>query len=345
MPSLDKTVDQSIKELDREVVARIKKARKKDTTRLNKDRITKLTISTDPHQFYRKLGLLYHPDTNKLVEKLADYQYKIWREVFEFPYRLTLKSQKIGLSTSILMEDLQLALLPTTYKESCRGKDILIVGQTYDQALEHLHTLRRMLVNSDYFGKFLITKPDKALLRDEATKVSVIFLRNPEDEKRPTRIIARGPDERGLWSWKTVKHIHMSDIAINDSVDDSGTFNASFSRLANTNGTMHIETPPKGQLKTTWKIYQASKLKEGTKNKILQFRINEISYHEAIEADIITEEFIEGERERLGPEFPVYYECQFQNPSTTWYDKDLFRFSDKLAEKVNYWNSVAYVPP
>jgi hypothetical protein len=34
----------------------------------------------------------------------------------------------------------------------------------------------------------------------------------------------------------------MSDVAVTNQVDDSGLFAAAFSRLANTNGTLTIET-------------------------------------------------------------------------------------------------------
>ena len=38
----------------------------------------------------------------------------------------------------------------------------------------------------------------------------------------------------------------MSDVAVQLAKDDSGFFGAVFSRLANTNGSMLIETPPRG---------------------------------------------------------------------------------------------------
>ena len=64
-----------------------------------------------------------------------------------------------------------------------------------------------------------------------------------------------------------------------------------------------------------------------------QFKVRELPYTEAIHAGVIRPEVIEGERERLGVMFPMYYECEFFNSATTWYPtKYLEEFDDEYGE-------------
>ena len=51
--------------------------------------------------------------------------------------------------------------------------------------------------------------------------------------------------ETQVWSWKQVGHIH-----------DSSLFAAAFSRLANTDGTMLIELPPRRPVGKVYEIYE-----------------------------------------------------------------------------------------
>ena len=48
----------------------------------------------------------------------------------------------------------------------------------------------------------------------------------------------------------------MSDIAATNLVDDSGLFAAAFSRLANTDGSLIIETPPRGARGRVYEIFE-----------------------------------------------------------------------------------------
>jgi hypothetical protein len=191
-----------------------------------------------------------------------------------------------------------------------------------------------MILGSKKYSQFLITKPTQLVLRDEATKASMIFLKNTNNINKPTRIIALSPSERAVWSWKEVKHIHMSDVAVNPAINDSGLFGASFSRLANTNGSLLIESPPRGQRGEIWNIYQASKLQGDEEHEMAKFKVREISAEMAVDNGIITQQFLNEERVRLGVLYAQYYECAFLNPYTSWYDENRFIVSDKLAKKV-----------
>ncbi|MDH3502817.1 MAG: hypothetical protein OEL69_10005 [Nitrosopumilus sp.] len=48
----------------------------------------------------------------------------------------------------------------------------------------------------------------------------------------------------------------------------------------------------------------------------------------AVQAGLITQEFLDAERERLGPLYPMYYECDFYNSSSTWYKPEYFVYGD-----------------
>jgi len=82
------------------------------------------------------------------VTRLTDYQYKIWN--CKSKSILCCKSHKSRLSTSELIHDFQEALLNP-------GHDILVVGQSERQAIEHIYTLKRLITDSEKYRKYLIT--------------------------------------------------------------------------------------------------------------------------------------------------------------------------------------------
>jgi len=262
-------------------------------------------IPIKARDFYHDFGHLTHPKTGRPIEDLTDYQYQVWDD--KSKYRLVIKSQKIGLSTSCLLEDFQKALT------TCRSKDILLIAQTQDQANEHLLTLKIMIINSPKYRKYLITEANEMLFREEKTKLNTIFIKNPDNPRNRTRIIGKGPSEAALWSWKNVGHIHMSDIAANKLKDDSPVFAAAFSRLASTNGTFLIETPPRGPFKKTFEIYQQSLAEQKNPERpSSMFSIHHISAQQAVNHGVIDQDFLNDERQRLGPTlYAQNYETEF----------------------------------
>jgi hypothetical protein len=48
----------------------------------------------------------------------------------------------------------------------------------------------------------------------------------------------------------------------------------------------------------------------------------------AVDAGLINQEFLDVERERLGPTYLMYYECDFNNSSSMWYRLEFFKFVD-----------------
>ena len=270
-----------------------------------KSQPSKEYIPDDPQEFYQDLGLITHPNTGKPVPQLTEYQKEVWKAK-NHKYRLVVKSQKVGLSTSVLIEVLQHALT------DCKGYEILIIGQTADAAKEHLYTLRNMMRNSTKYAKYLITTQQENLSRDEATKATIMYLVNPDNPSKPTRIIAKGPDEQGIWSWKSVKFIMISDITVTKKVDYSETINAAMTRLANTNGSIIIETPPRSPMGKVYDIYKQSLLETDRTSPEGRFKVITVKASEAVQAGVITEEFLAGEKVRLGSQFAMYYEAEFK---------------------------------
>lgn len=291
-------------------------------------------VPAHPQKFYEKFGLLEHPKTREPVKKLTAYQIATWLDGFRYKYRLTVKSQKTGVTTSSLIEDFQKAVIPThghPYSEfSTMGRETLIIAQKFEMAKEHLTTLYQMLVESEEYSDWIITKPSDILIgrNKSKTKANMLYIQNPENPKRPTRFIALGPRASGVWSWKNVKHIHMSDVAATDQIDDSQLFGAAFSRLANTGGTMHIETPPRGTTGKVWDIYQQSELQGDEAYEEAKFKVRKIYATEAVEAGLMTQEFLDQERVRLGTLYGMFYECEFLNPTTSWYSKEMIHYDN-----------------
>lgn len=287
-------------------------------------------VPVDPEAFYQSFGYLRHPRTKKPVEHLADYQLRVWKALIEHRRVLAVKTHKCGLSTSQMLADFQLAILPSSDPLSSRGYDSLLIAQTKEIAKELLRTLRRMILKSPKYSKYLIDKPSeveefgsnaisyKAIMRDEQTKTSVIYIRNPEDETRPSRIIALGADNPGsIESWPNIHHIHVSDITATIG-DYSESLNVAISRLANTGGTMVIETIPD---------FAGSPIHNLFQNPV-GFVPIKITADEAVAAGVIAPEHLASERIRLGPLYVQYYGADFLQSGNAWYDSELFAYED-----------------
>ena len=287
-------------------------------------------IPNDLSAFYKNVGYFLNQKTNELVEHLAPHQIQCWKDRDESKYRLYLKSQKIGLSTMILLEDFHIALTVG------RGKEILIISQSKEKAKEHIQDIKKMISTSLY-RDFLIDRPltEEDLLKDERTKIDTIYLRNPENPTQPTKIIALGiTSAASLISFKRVCHIHMSDVTLADMSEERfvEAFGGAFSRLANTNGSMVIECPPRGPSGPVFNIVDEDdslkqdgvsiEIKEG--KKILTpsgFLVRRYTYQVGLDCLMISPEFIEQEKRRLGVLFAMYYMADFYSTDQTWFDK------------------------
>ena len=247
-----------------------------------------------------------------------------------------------------LLEDFQIALTRG------RGKEILIISQSKEKAKDHIQDLKKMILQSQY-SDFLIDRPktEEDLLKDERSKIDTIYLRNPENPNIPTKVIALGITSAGsLISFKRVCHIHMSDVTLADMTEErfNEAFGGAFSRLANTDGTMVIECPPRGPMGPVFNIVDEDdslkkdgisiELDEG--EKILTpsgFLVRKYTYRVGIQCKMITPEFIEKERRRLGVLFGMYYEADFYSSDQTWFSKhSIEETSDEATEAYDsFW--------
>lgn len=284
--------------------------------REEQDFITRLPY-TVPHEniplpareFFKDFGGIIHSLTGKPVLDLTDYQYALWDSAAR--NNMCVKSQKTGISTSELLHDFQAAITTS------RGKDILIIAQTEGHAIEHLYTLKRHIIESPKYAKYLITKSTELFFKEEQTKVGTLFIKNPDNPRRPTRIIGLGFVESAIWSWKNVNRIHMSDPAAADVLDDSGVFAAAFSRLANTKGRMMIEGPPRGTVKQFYELY-----KTFGDNHDPTFQVFIVKAGQAVANGLIDPEFLQSEKKRMGHLYPQYYEAEFIAGTGNLFDYD-----------------------
>lgn len=276
-------------------------------------------IPLDPHQFYTSFGYLSHPVTRKPVTQLADYQLDSWRKFLKHGRILEVKSHRIGESSKWMLVNFQLAILPTSNPLSTRGFDTMLLGATKPQAVEILRDFRRRALASTRYSPYILDKPeeideygDKAVLRDEKSKTAALFIKNPEDPLRPSRIIAFGADNPGaLESWPNFKHLHITDIvASRRNYKDS--LEIALTRIANTNGTVIIETVPGHPVGP---VYEWSQRYRGIPEDQLQkgdFLFIEITADQAVAAGVMPKDFLEGERRRLTTaDFNALYGAQF----------------------------------
>lgn len=288
-------------------------------------------VPDDLSEFYEKVGYFINQKTNEYVTELAEHQIQTWYDRWISKYRLYVKSQKIGLSTMILLEDFHIALTRG------RGKEILIIAQSKEKAQDHIQDLKKMISQSIY-SDFLINRAttEEELLKDERTKIDKIYLRNPANPNQPTKIIALGITSVGsLISFKRVCHIHMSDVTLADMTEErfDEAFGGAFSRLANTDGTMVIECPMRGPSGPVFNILDEDdslkkdgviiEFAEGEKIETPSgFLVRRYTYQVGIISGMITLDFIEKEKRRLGVLFGMYYLAEVYTSDKTWFSKE-----------------------
>jgi len=282
-------------------------------------------IPTTSREFYQDFGPIRHQATNEIIDDLAPYQH----EIYDCPALTVLvdKCQKSGVTTWELAHDFQETIV------NGRGKDCLVVGQTQQHAYEHIYTLKRMIADSEKYRKYMITNSRELFFREEQTKMSVIYLKNPDNPFRPSRIIGLPFRQQALWSWKNVFRVHISDPAIAPILNDAGVFAAAKGRLANTNGRMLIEGPPNGPNGKFYEWYEQYK-----DNSDPAFQVFTVIDEDAIEADVISREFLEQQKRELGPLYPQYYQGSFLLGVGNLFTDAMIQVCLELGEKYNLQN-------
>lgn len=292
-------------------------------------------IPREAQEFYEDFGFLPHPWKRNAkgkpipVTELADYQLEFWNTKSN---TIMLKNNKAGVSTTSHLEMFQSRLLPEE-----AGFDALLVAQNQKIANMHLLDLKRLVGGSNKYSKYLIRRPDLELFKEEKTKLEVMYIRNPYNVSRPSRILALGSSVPSGFSWKHVNRIHMSDISQIKRLEDTEFFSALYSRLANTNGVIKIETIPgakRGEYYRIWKKANKQKLDiapdealaEDPENLTSTFKPMKITYRDSLKAGIISQAYIDNARRDLDPiSFAQIMEAQFVEDSEQWYKEDWFK--------------------
>jgi hypothetical protein len=299
--------------------------------------------SNDPQLFYEEFGLFTHPSTNEPVKQLTSYQKEFWNDIDRYKYAMAIKSNKIGLSTLVLLHMFRRMIT------DCCGYQALIIAQSSRMSREHLYTLQKMIANSEKYSDFMISVGDRDInmLRGESTRITEMYLRNPHNPKKPTRIISIPAIPGAAVSWKEVKYIMVSDITMSDR-DYDPVIKSAFTRLAQTRGYFVLETIPNGPQGIVYDIWLRNRTQQGT-----DFKVREYPVLLAVEAGLITEEFLEGEKQRNGLDFDRLYNCSFaatggnvfdlqeiDNCITDTYDPD----NPEFVHNMNYPKSMGIDP-
>lgn len=240
----------------------------------------KVSIPEDPLLFNQELGSIPHPADGRPCS-LTGYQLDYLNAVRHYRYRMVIKSNKIGMTTTCAREIIHLALT------RCRGKEILVIAQKYQLAIDHLETLFNILTSSKKYSQFLDFK--------DTTKGVIHFTNS-------SKVIACPPSMTSIMSWKNVGHVLMSDVAFIEMTDDWPIYRAASSRIANYPlGSLTIETPPNGRRGFVWELYAYDD----------SFKKFVYPYQLAVQAGLISDEFIETAKTQLGEGFKQFYECDF----------------------------------
>lgn len=219
-----------------------KKQREKDLADKREEEqkvLPDIKILRDPQLFFEWFGGVLHPKKRDeqgfpiRITKLAWYQDKFAR----MKRGVMLKNNKAGVTTSeAITGDFRTRLLP-----EAAGFDCLLVGQNQFMADQHLLDLKRDILNSDTARPFMITNPQKFGLKEEKSKMRMLYIHNPYNPKKPGRIIAIGFSEALAYSWKNVNRLHISDPGMIKRTQQTQFFSALYSRLSNTEGEIKIE--------------------------------------------------------------------------------------------------------
>ena len=148
-----------------------------------------------------------------------------------------LGSNKLAKTKGELIRDIQTRLWPEH-----AGFDMLLVGQNQTMADEHLLNAKKWMLQSPTLKPFLIIRPDQRFrLREEKSKMKMMYIENPYEPENPSRIISIGFAESLAYSWEKIDRLHISDPGQNSRRNQISFFSGLYSRLSNTEGDIKIE--------------------------------------------------------------------------------------------------------
>lgn len=299
---------------------------------LDKSPLDNVYVPRDPNEFLADFGGLYHPWKKRadgfpeIVSELTQYQLDAWGE----RNTIMVSSNKVGKTTSFSLEDFQSRLFPQH-----AGRDLILVAQNQRIANEHLLDLKKLVRSSEKYRRFLIERPDREMFKEEKSKLATMYIRNPFNYRKPSRIMALGGSEASAFSWKNVDWIHMSDVSQLPLNNQKLFFGALFSRLANTNGIAKIETIPSGKAGEVWRIWnacyfgqsmeQTEDLAEDEYDFSSTFKPVKVTIYDAVEAGLVQMDYVNKMKAILDEyTFRQLFMAEFVEVENAWYNESMF---------------------
>ena len=298
-----------------------------------------MQVPEDPDEFLMDFGGIPHPSKKKpdgmpvMITEWAWYQKESWGDFNS----LQVSSNKVGKTTSHMMNTFQSRL----FKRHA-GFDAMLVAQNQKIANDHLLHLKRLVRSSPKYWQFVIERPEHELFKEEKSKLETMYIRNPWDPLRPSRIIALGGSEASAYSWKNVDWIHMSDVTQLTSTNQKLFFGALFSRLANTDGIAKIETIPGAKEGEVYRIYcEINGIKQAGEEDVAEddfdvastFKYVQVTIDDAIEAGLVKPEYKAKMKALLDDAtFRQIFMAEWVEVENQWYDENWIQTGDYGAE-------------
>lgn len=198
-------------------------------------------VPTDYEEFFTDFGGITHdgkkdPKTGRpmAVKNLAWYQIQFAKLLFG----IMLKCNKVGMTTSEMLADFHWLLQP-----EWAGSDVLLQAAKSEIANDLLLSLKIKILNSPKYKKYMIQSTEY-LLKEQKTKIAALFIYNPYNPRKPSRILAVGSSMSGTFSRINITRLHISDPGTLIIKSQENFYAGMFSRLLNTGGSIKIEGVP-----------------------------------------------------------------------------------------------------
>ena len=210
-------------------------------------------IPADFDEFFRDFGGLEHPlltDKNKQplrITKLASYQ----SHFAKLDFGVTKKCNKIGMTTSELLNDFHTRLLPGK-----SGNDCLFAAAKEEISNNLLSSLKNKVANSTKYRQFMLKKSKRPESNEESTQGRMI-LQDPWRDVKEGHILALGTSASGTYSRLDVNRVHISDPSRMVILAQDDYFAGLISRISNTAGQIKIEGVPGSRNGWFYKLCQA----------------------------------------------------------------------------------------
>lgn len=293
-------------------------------------------VLNDYDKFFAYGGGVLHP---KRIDPLTGLHERILTPA---PYQskfanmeraVLLGSNKLGKTHGEMINDFRTRLMP-----KYAGFDCLLVGQTQFMADQHLLKLKKWVLQSPTLNRFLITRPEKRFKRlpEEKSKMTQMYIENPYDPDRSSRIIAIGFSESLAYSWADINRIHVSDPGMIKRTDQTSFFSGLYSRLSNTEGQIKIEGVAGDRIGYFWELCRVlfnlddkaseeldfmdpdrqSELELIKDGLAANFEKMMVTVDEGVKAGIVSTEWLDWIRGIISKEeYDRIYYCKFRKPT------------------------------